>query len=553
MSVERDVMEYDVLVVGGGPAGLSAAIRLKQKAAEAGKEINVCLVEKGSEVGAHILSGAVFEPRALNELFPDWKEKGAPLNTPVVGDDIYFFRSETAAFKMPNLFVPKPMHNEGNYIISLANLCRWMKDQAEALGVEVYAEFAAQTPIVEDGVVKGVTLGDKGVNHKGEQTSDYAPGMELRAKYTLFAEGCRGHIGKQLIEQYQLAKGKDPQHYAIGIKEIWTIPAEQHKPGLVVHGAGWPLNLLGTEALGGSFLYHLENNTVVCGLIVDLSYTNPYLSPYDEFQRFKHHPKIAQYLQGGKRVGYGARALVKGGLNSLPKQTFPGGLLIGDDAGTLNFAKIKGSHTAMKSGMLGAETVAEALFAGSEGGDELTGYQQKFESSWLYEELYKSRNFGVFLHKFGSLIGGAINYIEQNWFGGKFPWTFHDLKLDHAALKPAAQSQKIEYPKADGKLSFDKLSSVFLSSTNHAEDQPVHLVLKDKTIPIAKNLPMYDEPAQRYCPAGVYEVVGEGDAKRFQINAQNCVHCKTCDIKDPAQNINWVAPEGGGGPNYANM
>ncbi|HEY0974343.1 MAG TPA: electron transfer flavoprotein-ubiquinone oxidoreductase [Solimonas sp.] len=553
MTVERDVMEYDVLVVGGGPAGLSAAIRLKQKAAEAGKEINVCLVEKGSEIGAHILSGAVFEPRALNELIPDWKEKGAPLNVPVAGDDIYFFRSATAAFKMPGLFVPKPMHNEGNYVVSLGNVCRWLGQQAEALGVEIYPGFAAQHPIVEDGVVKGVQIGDMGISHKGEHKPDYAPGMELRAKYTLFAEGCRGHLGKQLIEQYGLAKDADPQHYGIGIKEVWTIDPAKHKSGLVVHGAGWPLDLLGTDAMGGAFLYHFENNQVVVGLIVDLSYTNPYLSPFDEFQRFKHHPVIAQYLEGGTRTSYGARALVKGGLNSLPKLTFPGGVLIGDDAGTLNYAKIKGSHTAMKSGMLAAEAAAEAVLAGREGGDELTAYSDKFKASWLYDELYKSRNFGVFLHKFGALIGGAINYLEQNWFGGKFPWTFHDLKLDHQSLKLAKDSQKIEYPKPDGKLSFDKLSSVFLSSTNHEEDQPVHLVLKDKSIPIAKNLPMYAEPAQRYCPAGVYEVIGEGDDKRFQINAQNCVHCKTCDIKDPAQNINWVAPEGGGGPNYANM
>ena len=553
MSVERDVMEYDVLVVGGGPAGLSAACRLKQLAAEAGKEISVCLVEKGSEVGAHILSGAVFEPRALNELFPDWKAKGAPLNVPVTGDEVYFFRSPESAFKMPGLFVPKPMHNEGNYIISLGNLCRWLGQQAEALGVEIYPGFAAQHAIVEEGVVKGVTIGDMGINHKGEHKSDYAPGMELRAKYTLFAEGCRGHLGKQLIEKYQLAKDADPQHYAIGIKEVWTIPADKHKAGLVVHGAGWPLDLLGTDALGGSFLYHFENNQVLVGLIVDLSYTNPYLSPFDEFQRFKHHPVIKQYLEGGTRTSYGARAISKGGFNSLPKMTFPGGALIGCDLGTMNFAKIKGSHTAMKSGMLAAEAVAEALFADSEGGNELTGYTEKFKASWLYDELYRSRNFGVFLHKFGSLIGGAINWIEQNIFGGKFPFTAHDLKWDHQTLKLAADSKKIEYTKPDNKLSFDKLSSVFLSSTNHEEDQPVHLQLKDASIPLAKNLPMYAEPAQRYCPAGVYEIVGEGEAKRFQINAQNCVHCKTCDIKDPAQNINWVAPEGGGGPNYANM
>jgi electron-transferring-flavoprotein dehydrogenase len=553
MSVERDVMEYDVLVVGGGPAGLSAAIRLKQKAAEEGKEINVCLVEKGSEIGAHILSGAVFEPRALNELIPDWKAQGAPLNTPVKGDDVYFYLSPEKAFKMPGLFVPKPMHNEGNYIISLGNLCRWLGQQAEGLGVEIYPGFAAQHPIIEDGVVKGVTIGDMGVDHKGNHKSDYAPGMELRAKYTLFAEGCRGHLGKQLNELYKLDKDADPQHYAIGIKEIWTVDPAKHKPGLVVHGAGWPLNLLGTDSLGGSFLYHLENNTVVVGLIVDLSYSNPYLSPFDEFQRFKHHPIMKQYLEGGTRVGYGARAICKGGFNSLPKMVFPGGALIGCDLGTMNFAKIKGSHTAMKSGMLAADAAAEAIFAGSEGGDELNGYVTKFKASWLYEELYQSRNFGVFLHKFGSLIGGAINWVEQNIFGGKFPFTAHDLKFDYKSLKLAKDSQKIEYKKPDGKLSFDKLSSVFLSSTNHEEDQPVHLQLKDASIPLAKNLPMYDEPAQRYCPAGVYEIVGEGDAKKFQINAQNCVHCKTCDIKDPAQNINWVAPEGGGGPNYANM
>ncbi|MFT4046135.1 MAG: electron transfer flavoprotein-ubiquinone oxidoreductase [Solimonas sp.] len=553
MSVERDVMEYDVVVVGAGPAGLAAACRLKQKAAEAGQDISVCVVEKGSEVGAHILSGAVFEPRALQELFPDWKEKGAPLNVPVAGDEIYFFRSPEAALKMPNAFVPKTMHNEGNYVVSLGNLCRWLAKQAEDLGVEIYPGFAAQHAIVEDNVVKGVQIGDMGINREGEHKTDFAPGMELRAKYTLFAEGCRGHLGKQLIAQYRLDSESDPQHYAIGIKEIWTVPPEQHKPGLVVHGAGWPLNLLGTDALGGSFLYHFENHQVVVGLIVDLSYTNPYLSPFDEFQRFKHHPVIRKYLEGGTRVSYGARAIVKGGINSLPKLAFPGGVLIGDDAGMLNFAKIKGSHTAMKSGMIAAEAVAEALLAGDEGGKVLNGYADKFKASWLHDELYRSRNFGPFLHKFGALIGGAINYIEQNWFGGKFPFTVHDLKPDYKTLKLASESRKIEYPKPDGKLSFDKLSSVFLSSTNHEEDQPVHLQLKDPSIPIARNLPLYAEPAQRYCPAGVYEVVGDEGAKRFQINAQNCVHCKTCDIKDPAQNINWVAPEGGGGPNYANM
>jgi electron-transferring-flavoprotein dehydrogenase len=549
MSIERDVMEYDVLIVGAGPAGLSAAIRLKQ----INPDLSVCLVEKGSEVGAHILSGAVFEPRSLNELIPDWKAKGAPLKTPVAGDDIYFLLSEEKAFKMPGLFVPKPMHNEGNYIISLGKLVRWLGDQAQELGVEIYPGFAAQEVLIDDeGIVRGIQVGDLGVDREGHHKPDFAPGMELRAKYTLFAEGCRGHLAKRLLAKYELDKDADPQHYAIGIKEQWTVPAAQHKPGLVVHSAGWPLSVGGTESLGGSFLYHLEDNQVVVGLIVDLSYSNPHLSPFDEFQRYKQHPVIKQYLQGGTRVAYGARAISKGGFNSLPKMAFPGGVLIGCDLGTMNFAKIKGSHTAMKSGMLAAEAAAEALAAGR-AADTLDNYSDKFKASWLYDELYRSRNFGPFLHKFGALIGGGINYIEQNWFGGKFPFTVHDRIPDYATLKLAKDSVKPVYPKPDGKLSFDKLSSVFLSSTNHEEEQPCHLQLKDPSIPLAKNLPMYDEPAQRYCPAGVYEVIGEGEAKRFQINAQNCVHCKTCDIKDPAQNINWVAPEGSGGPNYTAM
>lgn len=551
--MEREYMEFDVVIVGAGPAGLSAACRLKQKAADAGQEISVCVVEKGSEVGAHILSGAVFEPRALDELFPDWKELGAPLNTAVKRDDIYLLKNAQSASKLPNVLVPKTMHNEGNYIISLGNLCRWLAQQAENLGVEIYPGFAAQEALIdEQGVVKGILTGDLGVDHEGNPKEGmYTPGMELRAKYTLFAEGCRGHIGKQLISRFQLNAKVDPQHYGIGIKELWDIDPAKHEQGLVVHTAGWPLD---DENTGGSFLYHLENNQVVVGLIVDLSYSNPHLSPFDEFQRYKHHPVIKQYLEGGKRVSYGARAIAKGGLNSLPKMVFKGGALIGCDAGTLNFAKIKGSHTAMKSGMLAAETVADALRAGNEGGDELTAYEESFKSSWLYDELYKSRNFGAAIHKWGAIKGGAFNFIDQNIFGGKIPFTLHDTKPDYACLKLADEAKKIDYPKPDGKLSFDKLSSVFLSNTNHEEDQPVHLKLADPSIPIDKNLPMYDEPAQRYCPAGVYEVVASDDgSKRFQINAQNCVHCKTCDIKDPAQNITWVAPEGSGGPNYPNM
>ncbi|HLV34412.1 MAG TPA: electron transfer flavoprotein-ubiquinone oxidoreductase [Spirillospora sp.] len=554
--MEREFMEFDVVIVGAGPAGLSAACRIKQQAADADQEISVCVVEKGSEVGAHILSGAVFEPRALEELFPDWKELGAPLNTPVKRDDIYMLTSEEKSTKLPGLFVPKTMHNEGNYIISLGNLCRWLAQQAENLGVEVYPGFAAQEALIdENGVVRGILTGDLGVDREGNPKDGfYTPGMELRAKYTLFAEGCRGHIGKQLIKRYDLASDADAQHYGIGIKEIWDIDPAKHEQGLVVHTAGWPLDITGNENTGGSFLYHIENNQIVVGLIIDLSYSNPHLSPFDEFQRYKHHPVIKQYLEGGKRVSYGARAICKGGLNSLPKMVFPGGALIGCDLGTLNFAKIKGSHTAMKSGMLAADAVVEALKAGREGGDELTNYVDSFKTSWLHDELFRSRNFGPAIHKFGALLGGAFNYVDQNWFGGKIPVTLHDNKPDHAQLKKASEAPKIAYPKPDGVISFDKLSSVFLSNTNHEEDQPVHLQLKDPSIPIEQNLPLYDEPAQRYCPAGVYEVVSNDDgSKRFQINAQNCVHCKTCDIKDPAQNINWVAPEGTGGPNYPNM
>ena len=551
--MEREFMEFDVVIVGAGPSGLSAACRLKQKAAEVGQEISVCVVEKGSEVGAHILSGAVFETRALDELFPNWKELGAPLNTPVKRDDIYLFKNADKGQKIPNFFVPKTMHNEGNYIISLGNLCRWLAQQAENLGVEVYPGFVAQEALInEAGAVYGILTGDMGLDREGNPKDGmYTPGMELRAKYTLLAEGCRGHIGKQLIKRYKLDSEADAQHYGIGIKEIWDIDPAKHEEGLVVHTAGWPLD---NDNPGGSFLYHTENNQVAVGMIIDLSYSNPHLSPFDEFQRYKHHPVISQYLEGGTRVAYGARALAKGGFNSLPKMVFPGGALIGCDLGTLNFAKIKGNHTAMKSGMLAAEAAADAVLQGREGGDELTAYVDAFKSSWLYEDLFCSRNFGPAIHKFGAVLGGAFNYIDQNIFGGKIPITLHDTKPDYSTLKLASESPKIVYPKPDGKLSFDKLSSVFLSNTNHEEVQPCHLKLTDASIPVEKNLPMYDEPAQRYCPAGVYEIVTqENGEKKFQINAQNCVHCKTCDIKDPAQNITWTPPEGTGGPNYPNM
>ena len=550
--MERESMEFDVLIVGGGPAGLSAACRTMQLAQEAGEELTVCVVEKGSEIGAHILAGTVFEPTALNELFPDWKEKGAPLNTPVTRDDIFLLKNQDKATRIPNAFVPKNMHNHGNYIISLGNLCRWLAEQAEQLGVEVYPGFAAAETIIEDGQVKGIITGDMGVARDGSKKEGYMPGMELRAKYTLFTEGCRGHLGKRLISDFKLDEGKDPQHYGIGIKELWDIDPAKHEPGLVIHTTGWPLNESGST--GGSFLYHLEGGQVYVGLITDLSYSNPHLSPFEEFQRLKYHPEIKKYLEGGKRVSYGARAITKGGYNALPKMTFPGGLLLGCDAGTLNSSKIKGSHTAMKSGLLGAEAVFEALKNGKSG-EELTDFADRFENSWLYKELYGERNFGPAMHKFGNVIGGAIAFFEQNILRRSLPITFHDTTPDYATLKPADQARKIDYPKPDNKLTFDRLSSVFISNTNHEEDQPVHLKLSNPDIPIQENLPKYNEPAQRYCPAGVYEVIEaeDGSGKKFQINAQNCVHCKTCDIKDPAQNINWVTPEGGGGPNYPNM
>ena len=550
---ERDSMDFDVVIVGAGPSGLAAACRLMQQANAAEQELSVCVVEKGSEVGAHILSGAVFEPRALAELFPDWEERGAPLTTPAIRDELYLLKDAEKAQKLPNALVPKSMHNTGGdltrYVISAGNLCRWLAEQAEGLGVEIFPGFAAQEAIVEEGVVKGILIGDMGVGADGEPKDSYMPGMELRAKYTLFAEGARGHIGKRLIREYDLDAGRDPQHYGIGLKELWDIPAEQHEPGLVLHGSGWPLD---KSTHGGWFLYHAENQQVVVGLIMDLSYRNPWLSPFDEFQRMKHHPVLAKHLADGKRIAYGARAITKGGLNCLPKMSFPGGLLIGCDAGTLNFAKIKGLHTAMKSGLVAAEAVFEAISAGDEGGHELTTFNVMWESSWAYAELKGSASFGPAIHKYGTVGGGAYNFLNQ-LLGGKLP-NVHDTTPDHAALKPAAAIEKIDYPKPDGKLSFDKLSSVFLSSTNHEEDQPCHLRLADPELPIRDNLPTYAEPAQRYCPAGVYEVIEGDDGKpQFQINFQNCVHCKTCDIKDPAQNITWVAPEGGGGPNYPNM
>lgn len=545
-------MEFDVVIVGAGPSGLATACKLMQLANEKNQELMVCVVEKGSEVGAHILSGAVFETKALDELFPDWKNMGAPVNTAVTEDHIYLLQSETKAKKLPNFMTPKTMHNDGNYIVSMGNVCRWLAEQAEQLGVEIFPGFSASEVLYDDdGSVAGVITGDMGIAEDGSQKDSYMPGMELRAKYTVFAEGARGHLGKQLIEKYNLNSEATEQHYAIGFKEIWDVSPDVHQEGLVVHSAGWPL----TEASGGAYLYHAENNQVFVGLIVDLNYSNPHLSPFEEFQRLKHHPVYKQYLEGGKRVCYGARALAKGGLNSLPKMHFPGGFLAGCDAGTLNFAKIKGNHTAMKSGMLIAETIIEEL-AKDDGqqAKDATQFDANFNNSWLQKELHASRNFGPALHKFGNLLGGAFNTFEQNYLGGKFPFTFKDCAPDYTQLKAAKNSNKIEYPKPDGKLSFDRLSSVFLSNTNHEEDQPCHLKLKDVTIPIVYNLDKFDEPAQRYCPAGVYEIVESDEGKKsLQINGQNCIHCKTCDIKDPTQNITWVTPEGAGGPNYPNM
>ncbi|WP_339851822.1 electron transfer flavoprotein-ubiquinone oxidoreductase [uncultured Nisaea sp.] len=544
--MERESMEYDVVIVGAGPSGLSAAIRLRQLSAEHGQDLSVCVLEKGSEVGAHILSGAVMEPRAMAELFPDWQERGAPLNTPVT-QDRFMFLTRKSGIQMP---CPPQMNNHGNYIVSLGNVCRWLAEQAEALGVEIYPGFAAAEVLYdENGAVRGVATGDMGIGKDGEQTANYTQGIELHAKQTLFAEGVRGSLTKTLFERFDLREGVDPQTYGIGIKELWEVDPAVHQQGLVVHTVGWPMD---GKTYGGSFLYHLEDNQVAVGYVLGLDYENPHLSPFEEFQRYKTHPKIRPFFEGGRRISYGARAINEGGFQSIPKITFPGGAILGCSAGFLNVPKIKGSHTAMKSGMTAAEALFDTMKDGAGAGMEISDYRVRMEKSWVWDELKAVRNIRPGF-KAGFLMGMANAGVET-LLKGKSPWTLHHHH-DHESLRPAAQCEKIAYPKPDGKVSFDRLSSVFLSNTNHEENQPAHLTLKDPSIPVDYNLPLYDAPEQRYCPAGVYEIMRDDDGSnpRLQINAQNCVHCKTCDIKDPTQNINWVVPEGGGGPNYPNM